>query len=173
MDIFDTGDPATVIAPGEKPDSGTVIEIFPLNPNIFQEHAFVTKILATMVLGFVIYLIYNIGKTFMKVNLSDLSTTKFLEFIDKKNILSVIIGLMIATNARDFIKSITDNFIMALLQPILPFIQIDYVVHIGPFKFKFGKLISDMIMFLINIYIIYVMVSAFTSDLVFQGSIAL
>jgi large-conductance mechanosensitive channel len=80
---------------------------------------------------------------------------------------------MIASNAREFIKSITNNLIMPLLQPILPFIQMEYVIHIGPFKFKFGQLVSDLIMFLINIYIIYVMMSAFSSDVNFKGAIAL
>jgi large-conductance mechanosensitive channel len=142
------------------------LSIFPLNPKILQEHATITKILATIVLIGVFYLMYNIGTVFLNVKLSNLSTTKFLQFMNKNNILGVAVGLMIAGTARDFIKELTDELILPILQPIMPFIEFDYIVQIGPIKLKIGKILSNVIMFLINIYIIYVLVSAFSTELV-------
>ena len=149
------------------------LSIFPMRPDVFHGDGIITKGLAGLVLIGVIYLMYRIVGAFMSIEFSDLSTDKFLGFLDRKNILSIMIGLMIAGNARDLIKSLTNNFIMPLLEPILPFIKLQYKVQIGPFKFEIGRLVSDIIMFLINIYIIYIMVAMFSTDLDIRGAVAL
>jgi len=148
------------------------LKILPINPGIFQEDTLITKGLAGLVLGGVLYLMYSIVKAFLAIDIGDLNINKFITFLDQKNVLAIMIGLMIASNARDLIKSITNNFIMPLLEPIMPFIKMQYKVQIGPFKFEFGKLVSDIIMFLINIYIIYILVAMFSTDIDIRGAIA-
>tara|TARA_R100001163_G_scaffold64135_2_gene57666 strand:- start:3284 stop:3832 length:549 start_codon:yes stop_codon:yes gene_type:complete len=149
------------------------LEIFPINPNIFHGDTIITKGLAGIVLTGVIYLLYRMAIAFYSLELNNLSTQNFLFFLDQKNILSIMIGLMIAANARDVIKSLTNYFILPLLEPIMPFIELQYKVQIGPFKFEIGKLVSDIIMFLINIYIIYIIVSVFSQNLEISSAVAL
>lgn len=137
------------------------LEIFPIDIKKGKRDIVSTAAAMAMLAG-IIYIIFKLWKQFMKLEIEELNPARFIAFLQKKNILTIVIGMMIATNARDLVKSLTENFIMPLLEPVLPFLTLRHEVKIGPFTFKLGQLMSDIIMFLIHIYTIYIIVALFS-----------
>jgi len=140
------------------------LKIMPIKQTFLTDNALISKVLATSFLLGIGYAVFRVLRSFYQMELKELTFNKFVAFLDGKNIISVIIGMMVAENARDFVKSLTNNLILPILKPIMPFLQTDYPVQIGPFVFDFGTLISDLMMFLINLYIIYVIMAMFSSS---------
>lgn len=146
------------------------LKVFPLKTTFLEDNAIISQIAVVAFLGGIIYLIYKVGHRFFNLKFNELNFSQFVNFLETKNIIAMIIGMMVADNARDFVKSLTNNLILPLLAPILPFLERDYPVQIGPFIFDIGSLVSDLIMLLINLYIIYIVLAMFSQQSAIFGT---
>ena len=129
------------------------LEIVPMSLNTGP----LAKVTAIGSLAAIILLGFYMIKQIIGLNFNALGPNQFMNFLKGSNFLSIAVGMILAYNARDLVKSITENFVVPLLEPVMPFLKADFEVQVGPFNFKLGKLISDILSFLISVYVVYVM----------------
>ena len=79
----------------------------------------------------------------------------FYNFLRDKNIRNTLISLLIAANTNNLSKSLVQNIIMPILDPIIPFFAIDYSIQYREWDIPVGRLFTDFLVFLINLYIVY------------------
>ena len=85
--------------------------------------------------------------------------TRFLDFLKDKNIRATLVSLLIAVNTQNLSKSIVYNIIMPILDPILPFLAIDYTIRFKSWEIPVGRFVTDFLVFLINVYLIYLILA--------------
>ena len=75
---------------------------------------------------------------------------EFFEFLKEYKVVGLAVGIIIGLASTALVKSLVDNIIMPL---VTPFIQNggwkDAVLALGPFVFKWGAFVADLINFLI------------------------
>jgi len=118
----------------------------------------IAQLTSVLVMFIIVYLFYLLGNQFYTIGVTGFGYKHFIKFLDDKNVMTIIIGMMVATNARDLTKSITNHLIIPILKPLLPFMELKYPVKVGPFDLMLGSLISSILIFMINLYLIYLMV---------------
>lgn len=101
-----------------------------------------------------IVLFYNI---FYKLSLGGV----LKGFIIDRDILKMFIGLLILGHLKNFTKSLIQNIILPLLYPILPYIECNINICLGPFNIKVGNFITDMVIFILNLLWIYSLTRVF------------
>lgn len=77
-------------------------------------------------------------------------------FTKNHEIGKLLIGLMLLNNVRSISNSLVNNLILPIVEPLLPFLLCRLNIYYGPFKLEFGEFVSDLIVFTINLFIIYV-----------------
>lgn len=81
---------------------------------------------------------------------------KLVDFTANHEIGKLLIGLMLLSNVKNMSNSLINNIILPIVEPLLPFLLCQLNIYYGPFKIEFGEFISDMMVFTINLAIIYV-----------------
>ena len=80
---------------------------------------------------------------------------KILEFTQNQEVSKLLIGLLLLTNIKNLSNSLVNNIILPIVEPILPFLLCKLRIHYGQIKIELGELISDLLVFTINLLIIY------------------
>ena len=81
--------------------------------------------------------------------------SKILNFAKNQQLTKMFIGLIILSNLKNLSNSFINNIILPVLEPLLPFLECSFRLKIGPFDINFGNFASDMLIFVFNIYAIY------------------
>jgi hypothetical protein len=108
--------------------------------------------LATIIAG-LSYLIFRLAsKPSIGVNM--------LTFVADNEVLKMFIGLLLLSNIKSLTESLTQNIIVPLVKPILPLIVCSLRIKLGLFSLNVGSFASDLVIFGINIGIIYALFAA-------------
>lgn len=102
-----------------------------------------------MIVSFVIYRFMN--------KPGELNLSKLMIFATEHDIFKMFIGLLLLTNIKTLSNSLIANIILPIVKPILPFLSCNLKINIGLFSINIGDFISDILIFALNIYIIYMM----------------
>ena len=106
-------------------------------------------IVSITLVSFLVYRFIN------KPNVSGLS--KILTFAADQEIFKMFIGLLLLTNIKTLSNSLIANVILPIIKPVLPLLSCNLRIKIGLFVINIGEFISDLIVFSMNLYIIYFM----------------
>lgn len=93
-----------------------------------------------------------------------LSITKMLSFTADQNILKMFVSLMLFSNIRTLSNSLINNVILPVIRPLLPILICNLKVKIGLFEINVGEFISDLLVFLINVYLVFVVYALMPSQ---------
>jgi hypothetical protein len=96
-----------------------------------------------------VYIVYKFTNT------SGYSKLKLFDFAKNHEINKLLIGMMLLGNVKNVSNSLINNIILPIVEPLLPFLLCKLNIYYGPFKVEFGEFISDIIVFTINLIIIY------------------
>jgi hypothetical protein len=107
-------------------------------------------------ISLVSYLVYRFIN---KSNVSGIS--KLLDFATEQEIFKMFIGLLLLTNIKTLSNSLIANIILPIIKPILPLLSCNLRIKIGLFAVNIGEFISDLIVFSMNLYIIYFLFNVF------------
>ena len=80
---------------------------------------------------------------------------KLLDFTKNQEISKLLIGLLLLTNVKNLSNSLVNNIILPIVEPALPFLLCGLKISYGNMNIELGKLISDLLVFTINLSIIY------------------
>jgi len=106
------------------------------------------------ILFFVLFLIFYVAKKlFNNINRGQKKNLK--KFLSTYDILGIFIGWTISSAGRDLSGSVFDNVIMSFLSPVFNYGDWKEPTTIGPFRFHFGHLISELINFLFTVILVY------------------
>lgn len=83
------------------------------------------------------------------------SVSKVLDFATENDVFKMFISLLLLTNIKTLSNSLISNIILPLVKPVLPFLTCSLRVKIGLFDLNIGEFVSDVLVFALNIYIIY------------------
>lgn len=108
-------------------------------------------VVTIVVLSFVVYRYMN-----KPVVSSDL-----IAFMDQHEIFKMLIGLLLLSNIRTLSNSLVANIVLPIIKPVLPLISCNLKIKFGLFEIGIGEFISDLLIFLINIYIIFFLFALF------------
>lgn len=83
----------------------------------------------------------------------------FLAFLKEYNIVGVALAFVLGTASNTLVKSLVDNIIMPLLNPLLAgSAWSEATLEIGPFSLKWGAFLGDLLQFLILAFVIFIVV---------------
>ena len=102
----------------------------------------------TVLVGFIVYRFVNRPER--------LALSKVLAFASDQEIFKMFVSLLLLTNIRTLSNSFIANIVLPLLKPILPFLSCNLKFRIGLFCLNAGEFISDLLVFGINLSLIYV-----------------
>lgn len=98
-------------------------------------------------------------KTKLKAHSPHKFTREFMGFLKEYKILGLAIAFVVGAAANQLVKSLVDNIIMPLINPLIPSGEWKEAIWtLGPFALSWGKFISDLIYFLIIALVIFVIV---------------
>lgn len=80
---------------------------------------------------------------------------RIISFAGEQEVFKMFIGLLLLTNIKTLSSSLIANIILPIVQPILPLLSCNLRIKVGLFDICIGEFISDMLVFSINLYIIY------------------
>lgn len=80
---------------------------------------------------------------------------KVMSFVNEQEIFKMFIGLLLLTNVKTLSNSLIANIILPIVKPALPLLSCNLRIKLGLFDLGIGEFISDMLVFSINLYIIY------------------
>lgn len=83
------------------------------------------------------------------------SLGKVLDFATEQEVFKMFISLLLLTNIKTLSNSLIENIILPIVQPFLPFLSCNLKIKLGLFELGIGDFISDLLVFGINMYIIY------------------
>jgi large-conductance mechanosensitive channel len=107
----------------------------------------ITNFFAMIIVVFII--IYLLNK------LITTKTHNFTSFIHNHDLIKLLIGLLLLGHVKYFINSLIKNIIMPILSPILPYVHCSMTLNFMNIDIEIGNFISDSLIFMINIIIIY------------------
>lgn len=96
----------------------------------------------------IVYLVYKFVNK--KINI------KFLDFTKNHDIIKLLFGLLILNNVRLLSTSLIDNLIFPLIEPIIPFLECNFIIKYYNNNIEIGKFLTDLLVFIINIFILYI-----------------
>ncbi|HZD42444.1 MAG TPA: MscL family protein [Methanomicrobiales archaeon] len=82
----------------------------------------------------------------------------FYEFLMEYKVVALAIAFIMGVAANQLIKSLVDNIIMPLINPILASAGTQWqtaTLAVGPFVFGWGPFLSDVIYFIIIAFVIF------------------
>lgn len=83
----------------------------------------------------------------------------FQEFLKEYKIISLAIAFVIGAASNTLVKSLVDNVIMPLIDPLLGKVPWqEAVFELGPFSIKYGAFLGDLLHFLIIAFVIFLIV---------------
>lgn len=119
--------------------------------NVSQITNTIGLILIVVVVFFVVYRFTN------RPNI--MTIDKFISFTDNQEIFKLFVSLLILANIKILTNSVVANIILPLIKPILPLLTCNLNFKVGLFEMYIGNFLSDLIVFLANLYVIYFMFS--------------
>jgi hypothetical protein len=96
------------------------------------------------------FLIYRFCYRSKAINLNEV-----LVFADKQDVIRLFIGLLLLVNIKTLSNSLIRNVILPVVKPILPLLSCNLRFRVGMFDLEIGNFVSDLLVFVINLYIIY------------------
>lgn len=76
-------------------------------------------------------------------------------FANEQEIFKMFTGLLLLTNIKTLSNSLISNIILPIIKPILPLLSCNLHIKVGLFDISIGEFISDLLVFSLNLYIIY------------------
>lgn len=101
------------------------------------------------VLGFMVFRFVN--------SPSSTGLSPMFDFMKSQEIFKLFIGLMLLSHVKTLSNSLIANIVLPFIRPFLPFFSCNLKIKLGLFCLNIGAFISDLLVFLVNIYIIYFM----------------
>ena len=80
---------------------------------------------------------------------------RLLEFTNEQEVFKMFIGLLLLSNIKTLSNSLIANIILPLVKPILPLLSCNLRIKVGLFNISIGEIISDLLVFSMNLYMIY------------------
>lgn len=80
---------------------------------------------------------------------------KMIAFASEQEVFKMFIGLLLLTNIKTLSNSLIANIILPVIKPILPLLSCNLRIKVGLFDISVGEFISDLLVFSMNLYIIY------------------
>lgn len=120
-------------------------------------HSCKSASVASNVIGVVItlllvsYLVYR----YMNKSVAAGGIEKLLSFTGEQEVFKMFIGLLLLTNIKTLSNSLIANVILPIIKPVLPLLSCNLRIKIGLFDIAIGEFISDLLVFGMNLYIIY------------------
>jgi hypothetical protein len=105
-------------------------------------------------LGMMSYLVYR----FMN-NPIRLSYDQIMKFAREQEVFKMFFGLLLLTHVKTLSNSLIANIVLPIIKPILPLISCNLKIKLGLFKIGIGEFISDLIVFMVNISLIFFLFS--------------
>jgi hypothetical protein len=90
----------------------------------------------------------------------NIAVSKVLEFTKSQEVLKMFISLLLLTNIKTLSNSMISNIILPLVRPILPFLSCKLKFKLGLFEMNIGEFVSDILVFSINMFFIYLIFCA-------------
>lgn len=100
-------------------------------------------------------LIIITGCIYIIFKITNGNSIRLVDFTKNHEIGKLLVGLMLLSNVKNLSNSLTSNVILPLVEPVLPFLLCKLNITVGPVKLEFGDFVSDLIVFTINLFIIY------------------
>jgi hypothetical protein len=102
------------------------------------------------IMGLIAFVVYRISEKRTVAGVSHM-----LEFVKGNDIFKMFIALLLLVN----IKTITDSFIyhivLPIMKPIMPLLSSSLRIKVGLFNISIGEFVSDLIVFMVNVAVIY------------------
>jgi hypothetical protein len=86
-----------------------------------------------------------------------ISVGHVFDFAASNEIFKMFISILLLTNIKTLSDSFVYHIILPVIKPILPFLACNLKLKLGLFTISLGEFISDVLVFLINLYAIYIM----------------
>jgi hypothetical protein len=102
-----------------------------------------------------IALISFIFLAWYRVSDKNINYGEFTKFASNLDVSKIFIGLLMLSNIKTLSNSMISNIILPIVRPILPLISCNFRINIGLFDMKIGSFISDMIVFFLNLLVIF------------------
>lgn len=80
---------------------------------------------------------------------------QMLTFANEYEVFKMFIGLLLLTNIKTLSNSLIANIILPVIKPVLPLLTCNLRLKLGLFSLNIGEFVSDVLVFGINLYIIY------------------
>ncbi len=83
----------------------------------------------------------------------------FLAFIKEYNVVGIAIAFVMGAASNSLAKSLVDDIVMPLLNPLLSGIAWqEAVLQIGPISLRWGAFLGELLHFLILAFVVYIVV---------------
>jgi len=104
------------------------------------------------IVGLIAFCTYKIASKKSVISLSHV-----FDFAASNEIFKMFITILLLINIKTLSDSFVFHIILPIIKPILPFLACNLKLKLGLFEIKLGEFISDVLVFLINLYAIYIM----------------
>ena len=88
-----------------------------------------------------------------------LSYNQVLTFAREQEVFKMFFGLLLLTHIKTLSNSLIANIVLPIVKPILPLISCNLKIKLGLFKIGIGEFISDLLVFTVNLSIIFFLFS--------------
>lgn len=103
-----------------------------------------------VILVILFFMVYRFIQSPDTINISNVLT-----FSKDQEVLKMLVGLLLLTNIKTLSNSLIANIILPIIKPILPILSCNLKIKIGLFDIKVGEFVSDVMVFGLNLYLIY------------------
>lgn len=115
-----------------------------------------TASLASNIIGMVISILLIAYGVYRFVNKrQDVALHKVMDFATNQEVFKMFVTLLLLSNIKTLSNSLIANIILPVVKPILPLLACNLKIKVGLFQMNIGEFISDLIVFGMNLYIIY------------------
>jgi len=85
------------------------------------------------------------------------TTLEFKDFIKEYKIVSMAIAFIMGFASRDLVKSLVDDIIMPILNPVLPGADLsEATLTMGSIVIKWGAFLAELITFVILAFVVFI-----------------
>jgi hypothetical protein len=85
-----------------------------------------------------------------------ISLDKLIAFVTEQDVHKLFVSLLMLTHIKTLTTSLTTNIVSPMIKPILPLLTCNLKLKLGLFELLLGDFISDIIVFAVNLSIIYI-----------------
>ncbi len=104
------------------------------------------------IISLICYIIYQVVN-----KKSIISLNHVFDFAVSQDIFKLFISILLLLNVKTLSDSFVYHILLPIIKPILPFIVCNLKLKIGLFNINLGEFMSDILVFLANLYAIYIM----------------